>query len=222
MPVNSVPNDARHALLRLACAQVDQSIVNTCTICIDPSYPDYVSQLSTVAHSKGARGIEKVDWEPIFHAMHPDKGTESDPAHRRFRLFTAATGTLHPLLGELLSVNSIAVTLVECALSESTWTPAIYSALEELHASLETLYEDETAFVSLACLLIAIRSRPDAVTRWAGQFKDDAFQRQGRHRPKAAFLWSTTNFRRAFPRWRGLIKTHLKAPELRAELLRDP
>lgn len=203
--------NARRALLGRACRLIRDADIEAHTICIDPGYPGYVERLVAVRRSNGESGVDQTDWEPIFHATHDDPDPNETEAQRRFRLFTAAIGILHPLCAELLAANPLAITLVEFASAEPSWAAEVYAALDELRDSLRFYYEDEAPFASLACLLIACRSNLEDVDlpALADRVFEDESRHHGRHRPKHGFLWSCTNHRKAFPRWKQRVEEDL-------------
>lgn len=212
------PDEARHALLKRACGLIRDADIEACTVCIDPGYPKYVARLVAVRRSGGTTGIDHVDWEPIFHATDETVGPNETTPSRHFRLFTSAIGILHPSCSELLAANSLAVTLVEVALAEPSWALEVYAALDELRDSLASTSERETAFASLACLLLASATEQKNVDllTLAERILEDELPHHGEAEPEHAFLWSCTNFCTAFPRWKRCIEQHMPTspPEL--------
>ncbi|MBK7535313.1 MAG: hypothetical protein IPI49_08030 [Myxococcales bacterium] len=201
------PTEHRRALLAAACRETTIDHIKKYTICIDPGYPTYVAQLTTVLQSGGRRGINDVDWEPIFHAIGGEPVEDVDL--RWYRLFLAAIGCLHPLLSELLAPNAIAITIVEESSLESPLARLCYHALEETAQQLSAHDDRETAFVLLGCLLVAGDAAMDAQVRplLESRLRQEEARHHGSARPKGrpAFLWTCTRAREAFPRWERCI-----------------
>lgn len=213
----------RRALLEAACRSVTVDDIRAHTIGIDPGYPAYVERLTAVRASRGQRGLDAVDWEPIFHALGDEPS--DDVARRRYRIFLAATGALHPALGELISPNEVAVTLVEEGAHDPRLARRCHDALEELSHELCAFDDREAAFVLLGCVLLApgIGQPEHALVAMVERLRDEEAKHRGAGKRKArpAFLWSCTSARRAFPRWRRCIEQHLPTSlaDLRVELL---
>jgi hypothetical protein len=215
-------NEHRLALLDAACREMTVADIKKFTICIDPGYPAYVEQLTTVLRSKGRQGLDDVDWEPIF-ASTTDEPAD-DAALRRYRIFLAAIGCLHL---ESIDHNAIAITLVEEASRELHTARLSYDALEELARELSAFHDRDAAFVLLGCVLLAgsaaqdERALPPLVTRLRAE--EARHHGNAKRKWRAAFLWSCTNARHTFPRWERCIERMLPSPSsldgLRAELL---
>lgn len=133
-----------------------RSDVEAYTVCIDPSYGTYVEQQMAVVNGDATAAV---DWEVIFHAMRED--VSKYPAQFiAYRVFVAAIGTLHPMLGELIDPHVLAITLVE----ESDAPALVHAALEEMADDIGRFGERDTPFVLLGALIAARRSaRPHEV-----------------------------------------------------------
>lgn len=223
---------ARRALLDHARRFVSVADIETCAIAIDPGYPAYVDELASV-QSRGSDAVANVEWEVIFHALHDDPETKTDPDQfRRYRMFIAAIGSFHLLLGDLISSNEVAISLVEdaCALADAAWFALVYAALDELVVTLRADHDPDVPFVVLGSLLVASAARRsnDELSALAVRVFDDEATHHGRARkePKrdAVFLWDCTSAARA-DRWKRAVAQHLPSStqslaSLRTVLLR--
>lgn len=213
-------SEHRRALLELASRSLTRADLEAHTVCIDPGYPAYVERLSDVLAARGARGIAAVDWEPIFHSTAAEPS--EDLTARRYRVFVAAIGSLHPACGDWISPGAIAVTLVEEGARERALARLCRAALEELSGELEEHSHCETAFALLGCVLLASAAGQPAEALVERLREAEALHHgAGKRRGRAAFLWSCTRERGPFGRWRRCIEQHLPLASSLASLRGD-
>jgi hypothetical protein len=225
-----VQDAARRRLLDEARQRVSAADIEACAIAIDPSYPRYVEQLTTVLRTGAS--IERVDWEVMFHATRDDPDAQPEPdRYRRYRVLAAAVGALHPALAELVSPTDVAISLVEdaVALADLVLTAPAYAALRELAEELGERHESDAPFVWLAALLLGATAGCDdaELSALALRVFDEESRFQG-HRKRSRekrFLWRCARSKLDEERWMRAIEMHLPSStqslaSLRTVLLR--
>lgn len=220
----------RKQLLDEARQRVSVADIEACAISIDPGYPSYVEQLTTVRRTGGS--VDHVDWEVLFHATRDNPLEQPDPdQYRRYRVLAAAVSALHFSLRDLLSPTDVAVSLVEdaVALADRALMALAYAALRELAEELGECYDRGTPFVWLAALLLgAAAGRDDAeLSALALRVFDEEARFQGApRRPREnRFLWRCSTSRLDEERWMRAIEMLLPSStqslaSLRTVLLR--
>ncbi len=221
---------ARRALLDHARGFVSVADIETCAIAIDPGYPAYVDELTSV-QARGSDAVASVEWEVIFHALHDDPDTMADlDQFRRYRMFIAALASFHPMLGELIAPSDVAISLVEdaCALSDAAWFALAYAALDELVVALRANHDLAVPFVVLGSLLVASAARrsDDELSALALRVFDDEAEytrrsvavslhgrppRSAQQKPTrdTTFLWGSCTSANPANRWTRAVAQHL-------------
>lgn len=178
--------------------------IEACAIAIDPSYGNYVEQMTTVMRT-GA-GVERVEWEVLFHA------TNDEPRNRWYRVLAAAIGALHPMLGDLVSPTQVAVSLVEdaVALADAGLTTRVEAALRELAEQLAQDEDSDAPFVWLAALLVAaVAGHAEAELSALAVRVFDEEARFAREASRGTFLWRCARSKLDRKRWTRAIEQHL-------------